>query len=325
MLAFFRRIYKKTMTKNNFIINNKSVLIIALLASSYMFSQPPPPCNANGNSGFGGAVGEGQFLFTGEFSNPIIFEMNTGGNDINDILVLYIDTGASGRNIIDFTVDDNADDHRVAISNSNAFGNGSIIQFPPGFEATHAVAINTNFGGLWSIPNTGNVGAGELQFVTAINSNLTSNTQGFYNFSFNWEDLGLPVASQFDFVGVYVSSTAYNSDEGYGAGITQGTLGADPIVFNGYLTLPGCAATLSTTEETFKTITGYYANDKLFIKGVNDKASINVYDIQGRNRYSENHQIQDDNPIALELVKNELLFIVIESSGKKKVLKVLPN
>ncbi|MGS2727102.1 hypothetical protein ACU8DI_10880 [Psychroserpens sp. BH13MA-6] len=211
-------------TANNHYRFLKSLIFVTLFSvSNLTFSQPPPPCNANGNSGFGGAVGEGQFLFSGEFDNPIIFAMNTGSNDMNDILVLYIDTGVPGRQVIDASIDDAADDHRIAISNSNAFGFGSVITFPPGFEASYAIAINTNFGGLWSIPSTGNIGFGDLNFVTAINSTLTSNTQGFYDFSFNWEDIGLTNPSQFDFVGVYVSNTAYSSDEGYGEGITVGT------------------------------------------------------------------------------------------------------
>lgn len=329
MIKFIHKIHQQLLSQCNYIIKGKSIIIIlALLTSYYISSQnriPPPPCYANGNSGFGGAVGEGLILFNGDGSNPIAFTMGTNGNEINDILVLYIDTGAPGRNEIGVTIDDNADDHRIAISNSNAFGNGSIINFPTGFEASYAVAVNVNFGGLWSIPNTGSVGVGELNFITSVNSTLTSNIQGSYDFNFNWEDIGLTITDEFHFVGAYVSNTGYSSDEGYGEGIVIGTEGSDTITFTGYITLPGCTETLGNTANSSNTINVYYFNDQLFIEGINEVATISVYDIQGRKIYIEHHQIQESVPIPLELNKNELQFIVIESSNKRKVLKVIPN
>ena len=327
MIKLIRKIEQQLGSQRNNILKWKNnLLILALLTSSFIFSQvPPPPCEANGNSGFGGAVGEGHFFFSGEGSNPIIFDMATSSNEMNDILVLYIDTGAPGRSEIDATVDDSADDHRIAISNSNVFDNGSIINFPTGFEASYAVAIDVNFGGLWSIPSAGEVGVGELEFITAINSNLTSSTQGFYQFSFNWEDIGLTITDEFQFVGLFVSNTGYSSDEGYGDGIVSGTEGSDTISYTGYITLPDCSETLSTTVNSSNDINAYYFNGKLFIEGINEVATITVYDIQGRKTYNSQHRIRESEPIPFELTKNELQFIVIESSHKKKVLKVIPN
>ncbi|WP_296381679.1 hypothetical protein [Winogradskyella sp.] len=316
----------------NHFINGKKILIITLLTSNYMSSQmtdnasqiPPPPCYANGNSGFGGAVGEGHFLYS-DPNSIVWFQMTTSSNDMNDILVLYIDTGASGRNEIDANVDDSQDDHRIAITNSNAFGYGSIVEFPTGFEASYAVAINVSFGGLWSIPSTGSIGVGELDFITSVNSTLSSSTQEFYEFSFDWADIGLTDSDSFNFVGVYVSSTAYSSDEAYGSGIVSGTEGSDDITFNGYLSFPGCSETLNEISNSFDNVTVNYFNDQLFIKGINEITTISVYDILGRKIYREDHQIQENVPIELELNKNELQFIVIESSNKKKVIKVIPN
>lgn len=308
-----------------------NLCVLFLLVSSYMFAQnlgvdssvPPPPCYANGNVGFGGAVGEGHFLTT-DPNTIVYFHMSTSSNPMNDILVLYIDTGAPGRNVIDQSIDDSADAHRIAITNSNAFGFGSVIQFPPGFEASYAVAINVDFAGLWAIPNTGSVGNGGLNFVTAVNSTLTSSTQGFYDFDFDWADIGLTETDTFNFVGVYVSNTGYSSDEGYGSGIVSGTQGADNITFNGYISFPTCSETLSD-EDLQDDVSVNYVNNQLFIKGINDVAIIRVYDMLGREIYKKTHQAQDSEPITLTLTKSELQFIVIESSDKKKVLKVIPN
>lgn len=328
MIKFFRYIKHQLLSQYNY--NGKSIiLILTLLASSSIASQniiPPPPCYANGNSGFGGAVGEGHILFYGDGVNPVSFGMYTGSNEINDILVLYIDNGAPGRNIIDDTVDDSADDHRIAITNSDVNANGSNISFPPGFEASYAIALDVNLGGnLYSIPSTGDVDAGELVFITSVNSTLISNTQAHYQLNFNWEDIGLTVTDEFHFVGLYVSNTACNSDEGYGDGLVVGGDCKDDIIFSGYITLPGCNETLSETVNSYHAIDAYYFSNQLFIEGINEGATISVYDIQGRKIYKEHYQIQESVPIPLELNKNVLQFIVIESTNKKKVLKVIPN
>lgn len=308
------------------------VIMYAILFTSIISSQessnnsqiPPPPCYANDNNGFGGAVGEGLFL-SSDPNDIVWFGMSTNGNEMNDILVLYIDTGAPGRNVIDLSVDDNVDSHRRAITNSDDFGYASVITFPPGFEASYAVAINVDFGGLWSIPNTGSVGANGLNFITTVNSTLTSNTQAGYEFSFDWADIGLTETDGFNLVGVYVSSTAYSSDEGYGSGIVSGTEGADDITFNGYLSFPDCNETLSDTDNMIDTVLANYVDGQLHVTGINEVVTIGVYDILGREIYREEHQIQESVPIPLELNRNELQFIVIESFGMKKVLKVIPD
>ena len=80
---------------NNFMSVKWNIIILALLTSGSVFSQvpPPPPCRANGNSGFGGAVGEGVFSSAAANYNPIVFSMQIReiSDEMNDILVLYID------------------------------------------------------------------------------------------------------------------------------------------------------------------------------------------------------------------------------------------
>lgn len=63
------------------------------------------------------------------------------------MLVLDIDTGIFGWNEFGFTVDDDANDYSIAIASSSAFWNGSIINFPTGFEAFYDVVIDANFVG----------------------------------------------------------------------------------------------------------------------------------------------------------------------------------
>lgn len=288
------------------------------------FFIPPPPCYANTNTGFGGAVGEGSFLAS-DPNNVVKFNFTTSSNEMNDILVFYIDTGITGRNSIDFDVDDSADAHRIAITNSNAFGNGSVVQFPAGFEASFALAINTDFAGLWSIPATGDVGDNELNFITAVSSTLTTNNQGFYDIEFDWSDLGLAENEGFNFVATYVSPTGYSSDEGYGDGILNGTEGSDDITFNGFRSFPECQATLSVPEQPTSLIEARYFSSQLHINGVHENTRIRVYDILGKLVYSDYHEIKGKTTIPLELSKNQLYFISIQTSKEKTVLKVMPN
>lgn len=309
-----------------------SLLILCLFVMVTLSAQdttinvqvPPPPCYANGNSGFGGAVGLGEFLAS-DPNSVVQFNLSTGGNDMNDILVFYIDTGAVGRNTIDLNVDDSADPHRIAITNSNVSGFGSLITFPSGFEASYAVAVNTDFAGLWSIPTTGTVGDNGLNFITAVTSTLTSNSQISYQISFNWSDIGLTENDSFDFVGVYVSNSGYSSDEAYGSGIVSGTEGSDALTFNGYLSFPECNATLGEPDKSTINIDAKYFDDVLSISGFNANARVRVYDILGQEVYSEYHQIQNSATIPLKLNKKQLYFIVIQSSDQKKVIKVMPD
>ncbi|WP_103052882.1 hypothetical protein [Hanstruepera neustonica] len=321
MTAFF---------KFRYLLNWKIITgVLLIFATMQVYSQvpPPPPCLANGNNGFGGAVGEGVFSSATGNTNPIVFGMQVhpDSGSMDDILVFYIDTGAPGRNAIDNTVDDNGDVYRIAITNSDSFGFGSHITFPPGFEASYAVAVDVNFGGLYAIPASGTISTNDLEFVSTVNSTLTSPTQLYYEFSFSWEAIGLTSGDEFEIVGLYVRNNGFSSDEAYGEGVSAGTSGSDDITFIDSITLPGCGETLSNNSNEDEALDLYYVNNQLFLKGINDLVSISVYDIHGRNIYQKEHEVNDVTPIHLELNKNQLQFIVVESSKAKKVLKVIPN
>jgi hypothetical protein len=106
--------------------------------------------NGNGNSGFGDVVGSSTLEFSDD-GTTITGVFTKGSGDFNDAMVVYISTGAAGRSVIDGTVNDQGDNLRRAISSAGT--DASDITFPPGFQATHAIAIDVTFGGLWSIPS----------------------------------------------------------------------------------------------------------------------------------------------------------------------------
>ncbi|NND52930.1 MAG: hypothetical protein HKN54_11035, partial [Flavobacteriaceae bacterium] len=289
---------------------------------------PPPPCYANGNVGAGGVVGTGHY-FSGYNGSMINFSFKLGtdmaGVEFNDVLVLYLATGHPGRSVIDNTVDDSADGYRIAITNSNVNGFGSTITFPVDFEATHAIAIDSNSGGLYTIPNNGPIGNGDLVFVNSVNSTLVSNTQEIFEISFDAADIGLSANDPFMLVGVYVSHTGFTYDEGYGDGIASNTQGSDDISFSGIPNQSACWNTLSIDALENSTIRANYYNNALHINGLYDTVEIKSFDLLGRKLFSENHEIYGQKSIPMPLKKNQFQFIVIENSVMKKVIKVIPR
>lgn len=288
---------------------------------------PPPPCNANDNSGFGGAVGLNRFLRAGD-ENTIALNMSLYyGGDFNDIFVLYIANGSPGRSIINNSTDDDDDAYRIAITNSDAYGYGSTITFPSGFEATHAIAVDANFGGLWSIPNVGNVGTGELNFIKSVNSGIITPSQDTsFNISFDWADIGLTSADDFYYVGMYVSHEGYTSDEGYGDGILAGTEGADDVVFTGYKSYQyDCNVTLGAKKPNINLPKVYFIDGNLNINSLYDSVNIKVYDINGRLVQQSKHQVYGTISLPMNLYKKQLYFILIEGAKSKRILKVIPH
>ena len=177
-----------------------------------------------------------------------------GGGDFNDAMVIYLSTGSSGRNVIGTDVNDRGDLLRSSISYIEAAASKSLT-FPTGFEATHAIAIDTTFGGLWSIPSTTTVGDNDLSFVSSVDSTLTTNTQSSFTYNFDVADLGLTPNSgaTIDFVATYLNpfggtdSNGFVSNEGYGGTFPGGNIGQEDFSFSSaesYTTIPEPGAAL---------------------------------------------------------------------------------
>jgi len=300
-------------------------VFLLLISSSIAQNRIPPVCFANQNDGAGGVIGHGKYLgsFDGSsinfsFTIPTLI-LNV---EFNDVLVLYIANGSPGRSSIDSSVDDSADAYRIAVTNSNVNGFGSNINFPSGFEITHAIAIDPNVANLYAIPASGDVGDGGLNFLSAVSSTLTSNTQGHFDLNFEPSDIGITDAS-FGVVGVYVGHDGYTYDEGWGEGIIPGTQGSDDITFTAAPNGPVCFKLLGV-DEFQNNVEAYYLDDHLHLNGVSGNINISVFDLLGKKTYSQEHAIQGRFSLPMHLKKNVFQFIVIESSNKRKILKIIP-
>ena len=237
--------------------------------------------SGNGNTGFGGPVGPATMTISDD-GTTITVSFTKGGGDFNDTMVMYISNGNSGRSTIDGNVNDTADSNRRAISNT---GSGD-ISFPTGFEATHGIAINTVFGGLWEIPSSGSIGDNGLNYIDAVGSPALS-TDASFSFAFDWTEIGLTNSDGFEFVISYGNpndngSNMFSSDEAFGDGISSGNPGTGAFSFSGSRNY---ANTLATPENTFDNITIYakQSSRELIISGQLEKGTVaRVYDIQGR-------------------------------------------
>src|ERR1039457_1575382 len=109
----------------------------------------------NGNTGFGGAIGNGALTLSDDGTN--ISGTLTVGGSMNDVLVLYIQTGPGGfTNTSGFN--DQGDSCRPAISGVSAAGR-SLLTFASDFQPNYAIALAptaAGTGGLWQLANGGN-------------------------------------------------------------------------------------------------------------------------------------------------------------------------
>ncbi|MBT8254512.1 MAG: T9SS type A sorting domain-containing protein [Flavobacteriaceae bacterium] len=293
------------------------ILLTSLLVS-FGFAQTD--YSGNGNSGFGDVIGSSN-LNINDDGTTITFTLTKGTGGFFDALVLYFDTGVSGRSTIDGNVADQADPLRKAISNED-LSNSTLITFPASFEASHAIGLDASFGGLWSIPSTGTIMDNGLVFITSANSDLIDANQAVCTFSINWSDLGLTSSDSFDFVGLYLNaSNAFSSDEGYGDGIAPGNPGGGTITYTGSRTYSN---TLGLDESNYLDLNISYLNEKLKINGLDGFFNVSVYDMLGRTIVSlKNEQIFDGYINRLQLNKGQLFILKIENEEFKKTLKII--
>lgn len=180
--------------------------------------------NGNGNSGFGGVVGNGS-LQVSESGSNVIIQFNRGSDVFNDFLVLYVDVISGGisstSSVVDF-----GDAHRKAMTTNNVNFN-----FPSGFSADRAIVLNREFGAMWNLTAPFNnlpfVATG-LSFDASRANNLAS-----YSMTFSKTDFGLGMSDpvEFKFFGYYLNPTGgdftngFVSNEGFTRGLPGSNLG----------------------------------------------------------------------------------------------------
>ncbi len=218
----------------------KAKLVLPLLASAAVAAsltssvQGAVSYPGNGATGFGGAVGNGSVLIS-DTATSMTVTFNRGTGNIDNDLVLYLDTQAGGFSDTS-TFSDAADGGRTAISGFNS-GNPSrsLLTFAPGFGADYAISIENSFIGVFGLNSGGNNSLSFL-FGTA-QSGVDSDAS--YSITLNAAQMlqiGLVAGSgqTFSFDGSFDSDSAYRANETIGPSITVPDSGAAPNAgFNG--------------------------------------------------------------------------------------------
>ena len=274
--------------------------------------------NGNGNTGFGGVIGPGSMTIDDD-GTTITFEVTRGPGEFFDALVIYLDTSTGGRTSIDADLNDQGDPLRRAIS--SAGDNASVLSFPAGFEPDYAMAVETGFGGLWSIPASGVIGDNDLPFVTSLESSLTLSSDATFTLEVDWTELGLTSLDGFRFIGIYLNATnGFTSDEAFGSDVGGGNIGGSDFAFTSSFEYGN---TLSI-EEFNSEVTAGIVNNSLIVNNYIGDLNVNVFDVLGKAIKSIN-TVSDSKSFStlLDLSKNQLYFIRVEGVNFNKTLKVI--
>ena len=212
---------------NIMLMRTKSYLVPAVWVVGLCLSARAATYSGNGNSGFGGAIGNGSLSLTDD-GTTVSGTVTKGAGTFDNALVLYVDSVPGG--FADTSgFNDSGDGLRKAISGTDGGANRSVLTMPSGFLPDYVIALgpaSDGFGGLWQLANGPN-----LNFISDVKLNhLGNNASPTYMFSFDVSQIGLsPDSGQtFRLLGTYISNTGFRSDEAL-AGNVSGVQGWNPF------------------------------------------------------------------------------------------------
>lgn len=158
----------------------------------------------NMKDGYGGALGKGS-LSVSEDATNYYFTFTKGPGDLNDAVVIYLQTRAGGYSTTaNFT--DEGDGLRKAISGVQG-SDRATLTFPSSFRADFAIAFDQGFGGIWEL-----VENGSHNYKNSVGLTPTgTKTSPTYTFTLAKADVGNPPG--FEFIATYVSESGYRSNE----------------------------------------------------------------------------------------------------------------
>jgi hypothetical protein len=204
-----------------------SVLVGALVGSSADTARAAF-YSGNGDTSFGGAVGNGSLSVT-DNGSVLNFQFNRGtSGNFNDALVIFIDSKSGGFSTT-ANFNDRGDGLRRAISGVSDSGR-STATFASGFTADYAIALNNGFAGVWQLAAGDN---NSLGFLTAAGLNPTgNNAASSYTFSVDLNTLGVVPnsGSELRFTSTFISESGFRSLESFNS--LTGTSGWNAVSFS---------------------------------------------------------------------------------------------
>jgi hypothetical protein len=207
-------------------MTTKNLLLAGALYASLALPVFATTYSGNGNTGFGGPVGNGSLIVTNDGSN-ITFNFTPSGSIGGNDLVIYIDSISGGYSSTAGFNDAN-DGGRKAVSGYTATDNGggsgqSVLTFASGFNADYAIDIGSSYASLFGLANGGN---NSLNYITG-----ASQTGSPYSLTIPLIDLGLSTASgqTIGIFGTLVSESGYRSTEAIAGNDTSSGQGWIPF------------------------------------------------------------------------------------------------
>lgn len=221
----------------------KHILTTVLLGVTLLFAgntSAQVTFNGNNNTGFGNVIGESSMSINDD-GTTVTITFTKGSSNFGNEMVIYIDSKSGGfSNTANFADPDAGDKLRRAITGAGIFSGGtrSVVNFPNGFQADYAVAVNTGFGGLWELVNNASfpfvIGTGKPDDATDAEFTIT----------FNKTNIGLGSGDElvFRFLVTYLDAFGgggvFRSDEGYGVGLPSDNPGTSDVTYTSYFEYP---------------------------------------------------------------------------------------
>jgi len=220
----------------------KKILLSSFAAAAFavgtLNAQVIQNYNGNGQTGFGGTIGNSLLEVSNNAAGSLDLKLTRGDGDLNDVLVIYIDSGLGGGISSTSGLDDTANLLLQGISGFNGTDR-SILNFASGFAPNYAVALDQNFAGLWELST------GTLPFIISANLSPTGEpSSAVFTFSINVTDFGLTANSgqAFQFVATYLNGgNAFRADEFIGFAFSGGNPGlttVDDVTSVSFTTVP---------------------------------------------------------------------------------------
>jgi len=249
---------------------NKFSAFTALLAASLLVSALPAGAtnyagNGDTSSGFHGAVANGVLSVTDDHTNITVNLQRGSSGNLDDLLVIYIDTGASGlTNTAGLTdTGGGTGDEQRAISGFDG-SNRSLLVFTNGFRPSYAIAIKSDYMDVWSWANP-------ASFSFLAGGPEGGNSSANFNLTFNCATLGLTanVPTTIRIFGTYVSNTGYRSTEAIAGNIVASSFGAGwhPFTNTAYGTYTFAPAAVPTYAVKFSVDMAGQTNAGTFVPG----------------------------------------------------------
>ena len=208
-----------------------------LAASFFFFSAFATNYPGNGKTGFGGTVGNGSLDVSSTVAT-FTFKLNRGTADMNDVLVIYLDTKGGGITSTSVLTDGTGELQR-AISGFDGGTNRSVFNFnSPSFQPDFALAFKPTVGKalLVRFEADGSLKTKDQPVFT----NVGNASAADYEITIQSSDVSSPLGLKF--MAAYISNTGYRSDEAIGEPMTDFASGwnpytstASPLIFDATL------------------------------------------------------------------------------------------